>query len=754
MSKFQTFIQNLIGVKAPYTPPTSTQSGYLGFSNPYQYYQNSGSEELLKSYKSWAYAAVTKRSDEFSSMKLTLNKIVKKGKNQEIQPVTSHPVLELLDRVNPYLTFADLLKITQIYKDLAGNAYWWIIKSGTKIIEIWPYFRPDKMSVIPSATKFIDGYNYLTPKGEFVKFQPEEIIHFKTPNPLDPYLGVAPMEACYLAYNTYMQSSEFNNRFFKNNARADFILDFPNGLSEVEQKQIRAQWESRHRGESHQHKFGILSGDAKILQTGMSAKDMEFIEQMKFTRDEILAIFKVPKALLDPQELNYASAQVAKEVFLNEVIVPLMREFTQTLNEFLLPDYGDDSLFFDFENPGEENPDVKFRRYDVLSRVGAIAPNEIRANEGLAPFEGGDSIYMSAMLMPIGQADSNQGKMFLGKVEKIKMPKKYNVNIKSRSESAEIREEIIKSIEKETLGKKKQILPPEVKKKTDKEVFGEMLWNGKIVKTNEDERAMKTKVRKEFLRQEKQVLKSLEEKSFTFDFDEEEEAKIFAEIFDPFITDVVLAYGNDAMQLIDMRGFTLSTRAKDWIKANVNNFSTEINTTTKDKIRSVLANAVEQGQGIEEVQRGIRGVFAEATTSRARAIARTEITHASNYASVEAWKQSEVVESKEWFTALDERTCDECIPLHGKVIDLDGKFNNDDNIFANAGEPPAHVNCRCTLLPVIKSKSSMISELKKEKDKLEKTIEEVKEKGEREIGEIKSIKEKLNKIVIDERENG
>ena len=50
-------------------------------------------------------------------MKLTLNKIVKKDGETVIEPQTDHPVLELLDKVNPYLALPDLLKITQIYKD-------------------------------------------------------------------------------------------------------------------------------------------------------------------------------------------------------------------------------------------------------------------------------------------------------------------------------------------------------------------------------------------------------------------------------------------------------------------------------------------------------------------------------------------------------------------------------------------------------------------------------------------------------------
>jgi len=652
----QSFLQKLAGINK--APATEQSSNYLSFTDAYHYLTNLGKQTFLKSYKSWVYAAVSKRADEFSAMKLTLNKIVKKNGETTIEPQTDHPVLELLDKVNPYLALPDLLKITQIYKDLAGNAYWWLIKSGNTITEIWPYLRPDRMSVIPSASKFIAGYKYLVPKtGQYEKFDAEDIIHFKYPNPLDPYIGVAPMEACYLAFSTYIKSSEYNNRFFENNARADFILNVENPLGETERKQILAQWESRHKGQGHEHRMAILSGGkGNVLKTGMSAKDMEFIEQMKFTRDEILAIFKVPKALLDPQELNYASAKTAKEVFLNEVIVPLIKDFVSTLNEFLLPNYNDDSLFFDFEHPGEEEPEAKLKYYDSGLTKGWLAPNEARAMENLPPFEGGNNIYMPMSQVPVGEEiEQDQHKMFMGKIKEIKIPKKYNVLIKSKSKDAEIKEKIVKEIKEEILEKKKRIMPKEKEVKSQKERFNDALWYAKIAKTNVDERKMRKMLSKEFNRQERQVLNSLREKSFTFNFDVDEEKKIFIKLFTPFFKDLVEVYGEDAIEMVGASGFSLSDRAKDWISKNVKNFAGEVNKTTQNKIRDALAKAVEEGEGIPEASRRIKSVFTSANTSRARAIARTEILHSSNFASVEAWKQSDVVKKKEWYTALDER---------------------------------------------------------------------------------------------------
>lgn len=55
-------------------------------------------------------------------------------------------------------------------------------------------------------------------------------------------------------------------------------------------------------------------------------------------------------------------------------------------------------------------------------------------------------------------------------------------------------------------------------------------------------------------------------------------------------------------------------------------------------------------------------------------IARTEVVTASNFAEVEAYDQSGVVEAKEWWTSPDERLCPQCSAMHGKQIAVKDDF--------------------------------------------------------------------------------
>lgn len=70
-------------------------------------------------------------------------------------------------------------------------------------------------------------------------------------------------------------------------------------------------------------------------------------------------------------------------------------------------------------------------------------------------------------------------------------------------------------------------------------------------------------------------------------------------------------------------------------------------------------------------------------------IARTETVRLSNLGAIQNYKQGGV-EKVRWVATNDERLCPICTELHGQVMNIENSTN-----------PPAHVMCRCTVVPVI-----------------------------------------------------
>jgi SPP1 gp7 family putative phage head morphogenesis protein len=135
---------------------------------------------------------------------------------------------------------------------------------------------------------------------------------------------------------------------------------------------------------------------------------------------------------------------------------------------------------------------------------------------------------------------------------------------------------------------------------------------------------------------------------------------------------------------------------------------TRVNATIRGQLETRVNEALEagaaQGQTMQQISEtvkdSVRGIYNLANT-RARAIARTEITGAMNggqllyYAEIGA-------PYKQWVTAGDEAVRESHRILEGEMVGVHQRFGN--GLDAPGGDGPAEevINCRCTLIPIFK----------------------------------------------------
>lgn len=175
------------------------------------------------------------------------------------------------------------------------------------------------------------------------------------------------------------------------------------------------------------------------------------------------------------------------------------------------------------------------------------------------------------------------------------------------------------------------------------------------------------------------------------------------------------AAGKDEMAgLLVGVGFDVESQAaQEFVATNSIKLAGEVTDTTIKAIREQLAYGIREGESMPELSRRVRSVFGEASRERSLMIARSETIKASNFGAVESYRQSGVVSGKQWYCASGERTCDWCLSLHEKIIELDDNFfDQGDRMVVNertmkldysdVGYPPLHPNCRCTVLPILK----------------------------------------------------
>ena len=124
----------------------------------------------LEAYTSWVYSCATVRAQKLATINLQLYKKSNAGEPAEIK---KNEVLDLLYGINPFCTFYDLIELTGLYMDLAGEAFWWLLRDKKgQIIQIYPYLSPENMEIATSPTKYITGYIYNVPgSGKKIPFE-------------------------------------------------------------------------------------------------------------------------------------------------------------------------------------------------------------------------------------------------------------------------------------------------------------------------------------------------------------------------------------------------------------------------------------------------------------------------------------------------------------------------------------------------------------------------------------------------------
>ena len=184
--------------------------------------------------------------------------------------------------------------------------------------------------------------------------------------------------------------------------------------------------------------------------------------------------------------------------------------------------------------------------------------------------------------------------------------------------------------------------------------------------------------------------------------------KYLTEKLDPIWDDKVEEFGQAALtemgldQAFDMMNPDINKHLEDFGTTQITGY---VNETTQQALRDTLSEGVEAGEGISELSKRVGEVFDAADGYRAELIARTEVLRSSNFATLEGYKQSKLVDKKEWISTPDDRVRDTHAELGSRPpIEIDEDFEVDGlsapapGQFDDASED---CNCRCTIAPVV-----------------------------------------------------
>ena len=293
-----------------------------------------------------------------------------------------HPILTLLDQVNPYQNGYEATVLRILYQELTGNAYIHpVIDERTGVpVELWT--MPSQfVEIVPGKEQFIDAYLYGASRDQRRIFAPDEVIHFKRPNPGDLYYGLGKLEAAWGVANMNAAMKEMDLSFFENKARPDYLLTIKSNASQEEIERLEVQIDEKLRGKSRTGRFLTATADIDLKPMNFPPKDLGGRDDIV---EEIAAVFGVPVSMLKANDPNLASATVGFQSWKAISVLPLLRLDEQVLNAQLLPLFGiEDDAFLAYDSPVIEDEKFAFEKRRSSVAGGILTANEARMAEGL-----------------------------------------------------------------------------------------------------------------------------------------------------------------------------------------------------------------------------------------------------------------------------------------------------------------------------------------------------------------------------------
>lgn len=625
-----------------------------------------------------------------------LGMVVVKGPDAEV--IENHPLTRFLDSPNPDMAPEDLWRAWIVDHLMGGEWGLEVTKNGRgEPLELWPK-QPQEFTVKPASLRYrrVASYKVDDGAGDPYVLTPEEFIHFKFYNPLSPFRGLSPVSAVNLSIAIDQLAQAWSRLFFKNNARPDFALIAPEGVTKSEKDELKAKLRLDHGGANAHEPVILEQGITDIKVFSWPAKDMEWVNQREMSRDEVAAIVGVPDELMGYGRDTYENFSTADRILWTLTIVPLTGLRDGTLTRFfrrirmLKPE---ERVITDLRAIPQlqEDKALKITQSKTLFDMGV--PVNIGSdflNLGLPKIPGGDIGYLNGAMVPVDQLPVARGAPSIlsiqpGQTKDIKGSTKYGSD-----EHAAVYKKLQSRLDS-PVGELQRIIKREFQRQQNE--INAKLRNGK------------TFGRGKF--KDSDSIPSPEEV-----FNLEDEIKKLIDALKKKLMESVQSIGQEILSELGEGVFDIDRpEVVAQITHILNTVSEKTNKTTWNDLINIFQEAEAAGEGIPKIQERLSAYYGDRKSDwQTERIARTTMTGASNAGTLQAWNQAEddgVQLEKEWVSALQpDRSRESHMEAHGQRVGIHETFVVDGENLDYPGDPTGKpgniINCLCGMIGVVK----------------------------------------------------
>lgn len=295
--------------------------------------------------------------------------------------ITNHPAARVVRQPSDLHTAGELRSLMEIGKELNGNGYARVHRSGNGNPAELEWLPPgDVEPERPAGTRII---KYVV-NGERYPFTRYDIIHVRGLS-VDGVRGVSSIRLLRNSIGTSIAQSEAAGRLMRNGASFPGYLVSPDSLTPDQIKDAREEWSSAHSGAANAGRTPVLWGGWDFKQTsGMTMVDAQFLESRRFELEEIARHYGIPSFMVNDTTKTTSWGSGMQEIIetwlkvsLDALLVHWEESFSYTL---LTADEIEAGLHFKFNRRKllEQTPEKQAAFLTAMRSIGAYNVNDVR----------------------------------------------------------------------------------------------------------------------------------------------------------------------------------------------------------------------------------------------------------------------------------------------------------------------------------------------------------------------------------------
>lgn len=603
-------------------------------------------------------------------------------------------IVDLMARANPQQSGYELERDRQFTLDINGRGYYWLerFNGDPAGFELW--VLPGQMvRPVSGPRRSVSKYHFGI-LGSGVDLDPENVIPFNYPNPnydpLEPApIGISPLEAARLAYETRFDMAAWQSAFYKRGGAVSHIFSIKDAVAADPKRIQKAEDDLAARGQGLRNAFKpIFVAGVEVHRGGLTQAEMRYLEAAAMTDADVCRVYGIPPVLMGIKEgggLSDAGASVDMLIYWQHCVVPRVKLRDAVLTEWLCPLFGREIVCeTDLSRVLPLQGAMLEQAKAVMALVGRpiFTVNDALDRLGLPPSE---SPTADALAVPFSVIIEGFEPEPVPATPPAPPPALEPARRSQGAEPSARREALRRRADADLKRYERRVSSLFVEFFTAQEAAAIARLRDQARRSGIDVEALRLALDPEGL---------LEEGG------PDDLARLMR------IYAALIAERGEAAAAEIGRELVLdiaSGRIGAFIQAHADRALALTSDTTKGMLRDTLAQGIEAQESFSQLVARVRVVFDD-RLANAATIARTETLPAYNFAALEAWRAGEV-QHKEWLTVGDDAVRDEHRAADGQQVPIDSPFDVGQEPLLYPGDPagtPANtINCRCVVQPVL-----------------------------------------------------